>query len=75
MPPGWNHTSVVLIGYSRGADVMPFMANRLPADLLAKTPLVALLGLEKSVNFEIHPSDLFDMKHKNESPVRPELES
>ncbi len=70
----WNHKSVILIGYSRGADVMPFMANRLPEDLLKKTPLIALLGLEKSVDFEIHPGDIFDIKWKDELPVKPEVE-
>ncbi|HWU39792.1 MAG TPA: AcvB/VirJ family lysyl-phosphatidylglycerol hydrolase, partial [Candidatus Acidoferrum sp.] len=30
----WNKRSVILAGYSMGADVLPFMADRLPPDLL-----------------------------------------
>ena len=29
----WHRQRVVLIGYSRGADLIPFMVSRLPADL------------------------------------------
>ena len=40
----WSKQEVLLIGYSFGADVLPFFANRLPADLLEQVRLVALLG-------------------------------
>ena len=70
----WKKKSVILVGYSRGADVLPFMANRLPADMRARTSLVVLLGLEKSIEFEIHAGAIFNMKGKNELPIRPELD-
>ena len=53
----WHKQKVILIGYSRGADVLPFMTNRLSPDLLKRTRLVALLGLEKDVEFEFHVQD------------------
>src|SRR5436309_4433059 len=40
----WKKQRVLFIGYSRGADVLPFMIARLPAELRAKTRLLALLG-------------------------------
>ncbi len=49
----WHADKVALIGYSFGADVMPFAYNRLPPDLRAHVVLVALLGLSKSADFEI----------------------
>ncbi len=70
----WGKQSVVLVGYSRGADVLPFMANRLPKELLEKTAIIALLGLEASVDFEIHPGDLLNLGSKNTKPTRPEID-
>ena len=36
--------SVLLIGYSRGADVLPFMVNRLPSALRARVAAVTLIA-------------------------------
>jgi len=72
---GWGKSRVLLVGYSRGADVLPFMANRLPADLRARVVLVALLGPSPSVEFEFHVGDwLGGGGTRNELPVRPEVE-
>jgi type IV secretory pathway VirJ component len=70
----WGKKSVMLIGYSRGADVLPFMANRLPAELLKKIGIIALLGPETSVDFEIHPGDFLNMGSNNARPILPEIE-
>ena len=53
----WHMERVLLIGYSRGADVLPFMSSRLPADLRQPVALVALLGAEHGVDFEFRVSD------------------
>ncbi len=53
----WKKERVMFIGYSRGADVLPAMISRLPAELQAKTRLVALLGPSLKVQFEFHVSD------------------
>jgi type IV secretory pathway VirJ component len=52
----WKTERVMLIGYSRGADVLPFMASRLPADVRASIDVIAFLGLESSIDFQYHPS-------------------
>ena len=49
----WHADKVALVGYSFGADVMPFVYNRLPQNLREHVVLVALLGLSKSADFEI----------------------
>lgn len=71
----WNTSKVVVIGYSRGADTVPFMVNRLPADVRASIDLVALLGPEPTINFEYHPfwSILRYIRHPPLYPVRPEI--
>ena len=53
----WHKERAALIGYSRGADVLPFIASRLPAELRARVALIALLGPARSVEFEFHLSD------------------
>ncbi len=51
----WHREKVVLIGYSRGADALPFMISRLPADVRSSVQLIALLGLEPWVDFKYDP--------------------
>ena len=47
---------VLLVGYSLGAEVLPFMASRLPEDLRSHVRLVALLGPGRTATFEFHVS-------------------
>lgn len=47
----WHLKDVVLIGYSRGADVMPFIYNRLPAETQAQVAHIVLLGLARHITF------------------------
>jgi type IV secretory pathway VirJ component len=49
----WDANEVALIGYSFGADVLPFVYNRLPPNLRSRVVLIALLGFAKSADFEI----------------------
>ncbi len=52
----WDAPDVLLIGYSFGADVIPFMVNRLKPPALGHIRLIALLGLSHNTAFEIHVS-------------------
>ncbi len=71
----WNRPKALLIGYSRGADVLPFMTARLPVDLRSSVRLVALLGLEPEIDFRYHPSWIpFYHPHEPQFPVLPEVE-
>jgi type IV secretory pathway VirJ component len=47
---------VLLIGYSQGADVLPFALNRLPAATRAHVALGAVLGISTHALFEFHLS-------------------
>ncbi|HEV7356873.1 MAG TPA: AcvB/VirJ family lysyl-phosphatidylglycerol hydrolase [Steroidobacteraceae bacterium] len=47
---------VLLIGYSQGADVLPFAVNRLPAPTKAVVSLMAVLGMSEHALFEFHVS-------------------
>jgi len=51
----WGASSVLLVGYSQGADVLPFMVNRLPEStrrLVAGTALIAV-GTEAFFEFSV----------------------
>ncbi len=45
---------VMLIGYSQGADVLPFAVNRLPAATRARVSLAAVMGMSEHALFEFH---------------------
>jgi type IV secretory pathway VirJ component len=71
----WHADSVIVIGYSRGAGVAPFMVNRLPDELRSRVRLVALIGAEHTAGFKFHLTDLFTSgPGKGEPPVLPEIE-
>jgi type IV secretory pathway VirJ component len=67
-------SDAVLIGYSRGADILPFVANRLPADVRPRVRLIALLGLAPNANFKFHLIDLVTNHHRpDDLPTLPEV--
>jgi len=71
----WNKDKALLIGYSLGADVLPFMANRLSRQALSHVQLVALLGPGHRVDFEFHLTNWFwDSPTKTARLVLPEVE-
>jgi type IV secretory pathway VirJ component len=70
----WNKTFVVLVGYSRGADVLPFVINRLPPDSRSKVVMAVFLTLEPTIDFEIHAGDIFNFNSSRAQPVKPELD-
>jgi type IV secretory pathway VirJ component len=71
----WGKNRVILIGYSLGADVLPFMYNRLPAELRNRVTSVVLLGPSPTVEFEFHVTDwLGRSPGKRALPVLPEVE-
>ncbi len=53
----WKRPKVLLIGYSQGADVLPFAVNRLNAASRAHVALTAVLGLSPHALFEFHLSN------------------
>jgi type IV secretory pathway VirJ component len=72
--PRWGKERVVLIGYSFGADVVPFLANRLPPDLAGKISAVALLGPSGQADFKFHPTEWLGKPAADSLPVFPEVE-
>ena len=71
----WRAQRIIIGGYSRGAGVAPFMVNRLPARWRSRIVAVALIGLERTIAFEVTPFDLLRTgAAPEEVPVRGEVE-
>ena len=69
----WDRKEVVLIGYSQGADVLPFVVNRLPAPTRAHVRLAAMLGLGERAAFEFRLTDWLSPDDDDGLPIEPEL--
>lgn len=69
----WGRQQLLLIGYSLGADVLPFMADRLPPDLLGRIRLIALLAPSRRTSFEFHLTDWLGAGDPGDRPVLPEV--
>jgi type IV secretory pathway VirJ component len=50
----WGKKRALLVGYSQGADVLPFILNRLPAATREQVALGAVMGLSDHAVFEFH---------------------
>jgi type IV secretory pathway VirJ component len=71
----WKRNKVIVFGYSFGADVLPFMLNRIPKDSLQKIKAITLLGLGSTADFQFHLTDwIVNRKRSTAQPVRPEIE-
>jgi type IV secretory pathway VirJ component len=70
----WHRQGVVLVGYSRGADVLPLMVSRLPSGVLNQVKLLALMGLEHATDLEFRMGDLLRPRADAPYPLLPELQ-
>ncbi len=68
----WNKQRVILVGYSFGADVLPFVVNRLPPELRARVASVSLLGIDSNASFEVSVADWVGSGDGG-PPTRPEV--
>jgi type IV secretory pathway VirJ component len=68
----WKKTRVLLIGYSQGADVLPFAVNRLPATSSGLLAHTVLIGPGEKASFEFRLSNWMT-KNNAGMPLMPEL--
>jgi type IV secretory pathway VirJ component len=70
----WHTQQVALIGYSFGADVMPFAYNRLPDAVRAKVSFVSLMGFAPAADFQIRVTGWLGLPASSQAlRVQPEL--
>ncbi len=68
----WGTKSFVLAGYSFGADILPVIYNRLTPQDKTDVPLLVLIALANTADFEIHVSGWLGQS-AGELPLAPEL--
>lgn len=69
----WKRNKIVLLGYSFGADVMPFVYNNLAAEWQKKITHQVLLSPSPKTDFEIHISEMLGYRRKNGMSVVDEI--
>lgn len=70
-----DQSKVRVVGYSLGADILPFMINRLPPETLGKVERLILLGPSLATTFEFHVSDWLGTGSDGEQrPTLPEVQ-
>ena len=70
----WGTRRVALVGYSRGADMLPFVATRLPEDVRRRVGAAVMFGLATRASFEFHWADLVkDTNRPTDLAIGPEL--
>lgn len=71
----WHSDKVALIGYSFGADVLPFAYDRLPPELRQRVALVSLLGFAGAADWKISVEGWLGAPPSAEAtPVGPAIE-
>ncbi|HKQ60960.1 MAG TPA: AcvB/VirJ family lysyl-phosphatidylglycerol hydrolase [Candidatus Polarisedimenticolaceae bacterium] len=69
----WGKSRAVLVGYSFGADALPFLVHRLPPELRTRVDGVVLIGLSRSAQFEFKLADWLT-ERTSTYPTLPEVE-
>lgn len=70
----WGKKQVLLIGYSFGADVLPFIFNRLNDAEKKQVTTLTLISPSQSADFEFHLGSWANRSSADARPVKPELE-
>ena len=70
----WNKPRVTLIGYSFGAEVLPFLVTRLPPDVSSRVVDVVLLGPGLTASFEFHVAEWFGGSKPTSYRTVPEIQ-
>ena len=70
----WGKDHFILIGYSLGSEIVPFIVNRLTAEMKTKIISAVLLSPDITTDFEIHISNMLGMgNHQNTYNVIDEI--
>lgn len=69
----WGRKKVALIGYSFGADALPAILPRLPADLRAQVSHIVLIGAGPNGDLQFHPVSWLKLAARDSFPVRPAI--
>lgn len=60
----WDKKKFVLIGYSQGAEIVPFIITLLPQQIKSGVMSAVLLSPAETTDFEVHISNMLDLGNK-----------
>lgn len=69
----WHRPHVLLVGYSFGADVLPYIVGSLPHAQRARVERLSLLGLSPTADFQFHLSSWLNMDSSPQYPTVPAI--
>lgn len=69
----WRRPKVMLVGYSFGADVLPYIYARLPQQTRERVPAMALMGLSPNADFQFHLSSWINVESDDSYPTIPAI--
>lgn len=69
----WKRNKVVLIGYSFGADIVPFIFTRLPKNLMETINYIVLLSPSNHTDFEVHVTEMLGESSEGSDNVPAEI--
>lgn len=68
-----RNKNIILLGFSYGADVLPFIYNRLDENIKQKISKTIIIGPSKFNDFKIHLTDYLGAESNSGYPVIPEI--
>jgi type IV secretory pathway VirJ component len=71
--PAWGRSGVLLVGYSFGADVLPYVVARLSPATRARVRGLGLLGLSRDAAFTFHVTSWIGEGGEAQYPTVPEV--
>ncbi len=69
----WRRDRVILVGYSFGADALPFIVPRLSPATRSAVSRVSLVGLDARGDLQFHLDDWVDLSAETELPTVPQI--
>ncbi len=60
----WGKKQFILIGYSQGAEIVPFLVTLFPEHIKSNVVSTVLLSPAKTTDFEIHISNMLDLGNR-----------
>ena len=69
----WGRSEILLVGYSFGADVLPFIYDALPPERRKQIIRVGLIGFSDNADFQFHLDNWLVAKDAASRPTLPEV--
>lgn len=61
----WQRSRFLFVGYSLGAELVPFIINKLPDEIKSKVTMLVLLSPTATTDFQVHLSDMLGVGNRH----------